>query len=68
VWLEGLGKFKKFDSPHRVSNPRSFALEHSALPRTLMHIEMNAIVEFEVLITMIMKISHFSDTFLCNVG
>jgi hypothetical protein len=32
---EGLGKFKKIHSLHRVSNPRPSALSHSALTITL---------------------------------
>jgi hypothetical protein len=33
VWPERLGKFKNL--PHRVSNPRPFCLQHSALTTTL---------------------------------
>jgi hypothetical protein len=32
---EGLGKLESIHSPHRVSNPRRFGLQHSALNTTL---------------------------------
>jgi hypothetical protein len=32
---EGLGKFEKIHSPHRVLNPRPFCLEHRAFTTTL---------------------------------